>query len=264
MSEAEPNDTTALEHWSFLLLLAVVSFLFVWVAWPFAGPLLWSALAAIMFQPLYKWSLRQMRGKRNLAASLTLFIIFVVVLLPALWIGSLVVDDAVKLVNSLRENPIDLAQWFDEALAILPSSNEHLEQWIQENVQGLLGESAGMLAQQAFAIGGGALGFVLSFGLGLYVLYFLLRDGTRIGETILHSAPIEREIADRLAERFVRPMVIDRICSLVEPAMKEIGNKGLFTKEIEEALGVVKDREHTSEFYQQEQAQESKIKLGGD
>ena len=36
------------------------------------------------------------------------------------------------------------------------------------------------------------------------------------------------------------------------------------TKEIEEALGVVKDREHTSEFYQQEQAQESKIKLGGD
>ena len=83
MSEAEPNDTSALEHWSFLLLLAAVSFLMVWVAWPFAGPLLWSALAAIMFQPLYRWSLRQMRGRRNSAAALTLFIIFVVVLFVA-------------------------------------------------------------------------------------------------------------------------------------------------------------------------------------
>ena len=211
MSEAEPNDTSALEHWSFLLLLAAVSFLFVWVAWPFAGPLLWSALAAIMFQPLYKWSLRQMRGKRNLAASLTLFIIFVAVLLPAMWIGSMVVDDAVSLVNSLRENPIDLALWFDEVFAVLPASmqqfaadngwNDYSE--MQGRLQRLLGESAGMLAQQAVAIGGGALGFFLSFGLGLYVLFFLLRDGTRIGETILHSAPIEREIADRLAERFL-------------------------------------------------------------
>ena len=211
MSEAEPNDTSALEHWSFLLLLAAVSFLFVWVAWPFAGPLLWSALAAIMFQPLYKWSLRQMRGKRNLAASLTLFIIFVAVLLPAMWIGSMVVDDAVTLVNSLRENPIDLALWFDEVFAVLPASmqqfaadngwNDYSE--MQARLQRLLGESAGMLAQQAVAIGGGALGFFLSFGLGLYVLFFLLRDGTRIGETILHSAPIEREIADRLAERFL-------------------------------------------------------------
>lgn len=211
MSEAEPNDTSALEHWSFLLLLAAVSFLFVWVAWPFAGPLLWSALAAIMFQPLYKWSLRQMRGRRNLAASLTLFIIFVVVLLPALWIGSMVVDDAVGLVNSLRENPIDLARWFDDFFALLPASMQQMAAdngWndftvLQGRLQGLLGESAGMLAQQAFAIGGGALGFVLSFGLGLYVLFFLLRDGSRIGETLLHSAPIEREIADRLAERFL-------------------------------------------------------------
>lgn len=36
------------------------------------------------------------------------------------------------------------------------------------------------------------------------------------------------------------------------------------TKEIEEALGVVTDREHTSEYYQQEQEQQRKIKLGND
>ena len=211
MSKLEPNDTTALEHWSFLLLLAGVSILFIWVAWPFVGPVMWATLAAIMFQPLYRWSLRTLRGRRNLAATLSLLIIFVAVLLPALWIGSLVVNEAIGIVNSLQDNPIDLAAWYDTAYAMLPETLRHLADdngWtnasaMQDRLQGLLGESAGMVAQQAVSIGSGALSFVLSFGIGLYVLYFLLRDGKRIGETILHSAPLDRAIADRLADRFL-------------------------------------------------------------
>lgn len=211
MSEAEPNDTTALEHWSFLLFLAAVSVLFVWVAWPFVGPVMWAGLAAIMFQPLYKWVLRKVRGKRNLAATLTLAIIFVAVLLPALFIGSLVVGEAIRLVNGLRADPIDIVALYESTFALLPSWAQQFAAdngWrdmdaIQERIQVLLTESAGILAQQALSIGSGALSFLLSFSIGLYVLYFLLRDGSRIGETIVHSAPIEREIADRLAERFL-------------------------------------------------------------
>ena len=211
MSEVEPNDTTVLEHWSFLLLLAGVSILFVWVTWPFVGPVMWAALAAIMFQPLYRWCLRKLRGRRNPAAALSLLIIFVAVLLPALWIGSLVVGETLGVVNDLRENPIDVRAMFDSGWAMLPAAVQQFVNdngWtdvssIQDNLQNLLGESAGIIANQAISIGSGALGFVLSFSIGLYVLFFLLRDGARIGETILHSAPIERDIADRLAERFL-------------------------------------------------------------
>lgn len=211
MAEAEPNDTTALEHWSFLLILAAVSVLLIWVTWPFVGPLMWASLAAIMFQPLYKWSLKKTRGRRNLAATLSLLIIFVAVLLPALWIGSLVANEAIKLVNRLQANPIDIGAWINETYAMLPAAVQEFADengftdfsTIQDRLQGVLGESAGLIAQQALSIGSGALGFVLSFSIGLYVLFFLLRDGSRIGETILHSAPVEREIADRLAERFL-------------------------------------------------------------
>lgn len=211
MSQAEPNDTSALEHWSFLLVLAAVSILLIWVTWPFVGPLMWASLAAIMFQPLYKWSLKKTRGRRNWAATLSLLIIFVAVLLPALWIGSIVANEAMKLVNSLQANPIDVGAWVNETYAILPASAQQFAaengfsdfSAIQDRLQEVLGESAGLIAQQALSIGSGALGFVLSFSIGLYVLFFLLRDGSRIGETILHSAPIERVIADRLAERFL-------------------------------------------------------------
>ncbi|MGB3805837.1 MAG: AI-2E family transporter [Erythrobacter sp.] len=211
MDPHEPHETSALEHSSFLVLLVAVSVLFVWVAWPFAAPVLWATLAAIMFQPLYRWSLKLMRGRRNPAAVFSLFVIFVVVLLPALWIGSIVVDETVTIVNTLRENPIDVALLVDQVVAYLPNSMQRLAAdngWtnvsvLQARLEQLVGDSAGMIAQQAVSIGSGALGFVLSFGLMLYVLFFLLRDGSRIGETILHSAPIERSIADRLAVRFL-------------------------------------------------------------
>jgi len=60
-----------------------------------------------------------------------------------------------------------------------------------------------MIAGEAVAIGSGALSFFLSFGVALYVMYFLLRDGARIGRTVLRAVPVERAISDRLAERFL-------------------------------------------------------------
>ena len=205
------HHTSELKQISFLLILAAVTFMAVVIVWPFATTLLWSALAAIMFQPLYRWSLIKCRGRRNPAALLALFIILLAVILPALWIGTLVLGQALELVNQIRANPIDLAAWADSIYSSLPVAAQEMADesgWtdvstVQTRVQEILGESAGLIANQALSIGGGALGLLLSFSIGLYVTYFMLRDGTRIGETLLHSAPVDREIADRLAERFL-------------------------------------------------------------
>ncbi|MEE4199717.1 AI-2E family transporter [Erythrobacter sp.] len=211
MSTIEPHEKSALEHWSFLLLVAIVSILFVWVTWPFVGPVMWAALAAIMFHPLYRWLLVRTRGRRNLSATLSLLTIFVVVLLPAAWIGSIVVEELARLIETLRENPIDIAVWFDAIMQRLPAALRDMaveNGWnnlaqVQDRLEVMLGESAGLIAQEAVAIGSGALEFVLSFGIGLYVLFFLLRDGRRIGDALTHFAPIEHDIAQRLSDRFL-------------------------------------------------------------
>ena len=207
----EHHHTSEIKQISFLLILAAVTFMALVIVWPFATTLLWSALAAIMFQPLYRWCLRKCRGRRNPAALLALTIILLAVILPALWVGTLVAAQALELVNIIRANPIDLAAWADSVYSSMPTAIQDLADdsgWtdvsqVQKHVQEVLGESAGVIANQALSIGGGALGFILSFTIGLYVTFFLLRDGSRIGETILHSVPVNREIADRLAERFL-------------------------------------------------------------
>ncbi|WP_086739649.1 AI-2E family transporter [Erythrobacter colymbi] len=208
---AQPNRTGDLQQASFLTILVVVSLLMAVIVYPFAQPLLWAALAAIMFQPLYRNVLRRLRGRRNPAAGLSLLIIFILVLVPAAWIASMVVEQAIVLISTLQQKPIDLAALFDTVYTSLPKfAREAVDRsgWadivmVQTKVQDLLTESAGMIASQAVSIGSGALSFFLSFGVGLYVMFFLLRDGERIGRTVLCAVPVERSIADRLAERFL-------------------------------------------------------------
>lgn len=208
-SHTTPNDE--LHQASFLLVLAVVSLLMAVIIYPFAQPLLWAALAAIMFQPLYRTMLRRVRGRRNPAALLSLLVIFFVVMVPAAWIGSLVVDQALVLVDTLQKQPPDLAALFDSVYTNLPKiAREAVDRsgWadvgmVQTRIQNLVTESAGLIASQAVSIGSGALSFFLSFSVALYVLFFLLRDGERIGRTVLCAVPVERSIADRLSERFL-------------------------------------------------------------
>ena len=210
-SKAGPNRTEDLQQASFLTILVVVSLLMAVIVYPFSQPLLWAALAAIMFQPLYRRMLRQMRGKRNPAAGLSLLIIFIVVLVPAAWIASMVVEQAIMLITTLQQNPVDVAALFDTVYSSLPRVlREAVDRsgWanigmVQTRLQELLAQSAGIIASQAVSIGSGALGFFLSLGVGLYVMFFLLRDGERIGRTVLCAIPVERSIADRLAERFL-------------------------------------------------------------
>ncbi|MEM7702744.1 MAG: AI-2E family transporter [Pseudomonadota bacterium] len=205
------HHTGELKQISFLLILATVTFMAGVIVWPFATTLLWSALAAIMFQPLYRWCLIKCRGRRNPAALLALTIILLAVILPALWIGTLVIAQLVQVSNYLQKNPIDLAAWVDSVFQWMPDWAQDLAvengltdvATMQQRVEGFLGEIISFIASQALTIGGGALSFVLSFAIGLYITFFLLRDGTRIGETILHSAPVNRNIADQLAERFL-------------------------------------------------------------
>ena len=208
---AKDRERDGYEHLGFVLLLGLLTAGLVFVVWPLATSVLWAALAAIMFQPLYQWFLAKLNGQANRAAVATLVFITFAVLLPGLFIGSLVVEQAANVVIAFQDGNLDVSAWFIDVLNALPAQlRDPLEKLgladftaLQTRAQDLLTESAGMIARQAVAIGGGLFGFVLSFLVGLYVTYFLLRDGKAVSNAILRGLPLPFEIAQRLAERFV-------------------------------------------------------------
>lgn len=205
------RTTEPVEQRGFLLFLGLVTFALLMVVLPFARPLLWAAMGAIVFQPLYRWFLLRRPGKESQSALASMVVILFAVVLPSLWIGSAVVDEAAGLFLAFSEGDIDVAIYFEQVFSALPANIQtslasagfgELSA-VQERVTAFVQASLGLIAQQALAIGGSVFGFVLSFGIALYVGFFLLRDGRVVGDAVLAALPMERGVADRLAERFL-------------------------------------------------------------
>ncbi len=192
-----PTVRQRVESGGFILFLALVTIALTLVVSSFIGALLWAALAALLFQPLFQRLLCRRPGQRNLAAALTLLIITVAVVIPALTIASMVVDQAAGVYGQLRTGQINFATYFEQVHSALPTRIRHAIdsagfgsfERAQTRISQAIGASASVLARSALSIGANAAAFVLAFGVGLYVTYFLLRDGDRIGPAVVRALP---------------------------------------------------------------------------
>lgn len=201
----------AIERGGFLLFIALVSVALLLVIWPFAAPLLWATLAAIMFQPLYQRMLSWRKGRDTQAALLSLLIIIILVIIPCVIIGSKIVEEAADVFDAFRQGRIDPADWLDNIIAALPTN---IQSWLAESgwddpaslrtrAQEFGEQSVGLIAGHAVAIGSGVFGWVLAFVIGLYVTFFLLRDGMKLAPKILSALPMESSIAQAMGQRFL-------------------------------------------------------------
>lgn len=204
-------DRRRLESGGLIVFLVAVSVGLLAIVSSFIGALLWAVLAAILFQSLFQWLLKRWPGHRNRAAAATLLIIFVAVIIPTLAIGGMVIDQTAGVYAKVQSGQIDFDSYFKQV-------HDGLPQWVQrpldrsglgsfDNAQARIVEAVRSsfrgIASQALSIGRNTAAFLLAFGVGLYVTYFLLRDGDRLAPKIRDALPLERAVADRLLGRFV-------------------------------------------------------------
>ena len=204
-------DRQKIERGGFILFLALVTIGMLTVVSGFLAALLWAGLAAILFRSLFQWLLDKTGGRRNLAAGLTMLIITFAVVVPTLLIGSMVVDQASGVYLKVRSGQIDFAQYFQQVRDALPTRlRQAMDNWgidsverLQARISRTLSSSVSQIASQALSIGRNAFAFALAFGVGLYVAFFLIRDGDRLGPAFVRALPLERGVAARLVDTFV-------------------------------------------------------------
>ena len=110
----------------FLGFLIVATLAMMWVASPFSGAILWGLVAAIIFAPVNRALIRLLGGHRNTAAALTLILIVGLVIVPAFFLGSLLIDEAVTTYDTLSTERIDMGATLEAVRAGLPKSLLHL------------------------------------------------------------------------------------------------------------------------------------------
>lgn len=200
-----------LEQGFLLLLVVIATVAFAWLIGPFIGAILWGVIATILFAPFNSWLLRQMPGRPNLTATITLLVIIAVVIVPALLLSSALISEASTVYAKFQRGEIDLSRIFTEAERNLP---QVAREWLSVRgltdfaaVQTRIGQGVASsfqtLASQALNVGQSALGFFLSLGVMLYLTFFLLRDGNVLITRVERCLPLAHDQRGLLVNRFV-------------------------------------------------------------
>jgi predicted PurR-regulated permease PerM len=195
----------------FVVLLFLLHELYRFVL-PFAGPLAWAAILALVFFPLANRLTRTFGGRRSIAAGMLVLAITVLAILPSIYLGSLLVRQAAAaygwlkdalepgatqaLVERLRASRLG-GLWHTVApmagsLSIdLSDIALRATSWISDQIVG-----------QATAIARNALGTLGRFLLMLVALFFFLRDGDGMARGLRDLIPMERGYKDAIFARF--------------------------------------------------------------
>ncbi|MDM0068424.1 AI-2E family transporter [Variovorax sp. J31P207] len=203
-------NSPALQRGTFLFLLAVVTIAFGWILFPFFGAVMWGLALAILFTPIYRRLLKKMGGRRNLAAITTLLMAMVVVIIPLVAVSLSLVEEVSLLSQKIRSGDISFSSYFQQVVNAIPKwALSLLDRFGLGNVEGLIKQvsqaaarGSQAIATHAVAIGQNTFEFLISFGIMLYLLFFLLRDGADLSKTIRASLPLAKPHTHYLLNKF--------------------------------------------------------------
>ena len=207
-----PEPPMPLERKAFVLLLTLVTIAFFWILLPFYGALFWAMVLAVVFAPLQQRLVQRLDGKRNLAALLTLTTCLLVAILPVIFITSAAVAEGSVLYEKLESGELDIGTYVTQTVQTLPPEmQEQLDRFGVSDLEGLREKisqgamtASQYLATKVFAIGQGTFEFLISFGVMLYLLFFLLRDGNKLARDIRTTIPLSDSSKRRLQTKFTR------------------------------------------------------------
>ena len=197
-----------LEQRSFLILLAVVTALFGFLLKPFFAPILWACIIAVLFHPMQVRLEKWWGSRPNTIALTTLLACIILVVIPVLLLLTSFVQQGVDLYQRIDTGEIRPGQFLDQIRTAFPAVQELLERFgidteqLRENAASAAVAASRLVAQNAFAVGQSTFEFMLKLGLMLYVAFFLLRDGRRLSDELVHALPLGDERERLLFRKF--------------------------------------------------------------
>src|SRR3989344_5662280 len=163
-----------LQNKVFLLLLALVTIAFGAILWQFHGAVFW------------------------------------VVILPMTAITVSLAQEATIIYERMRSGQLNFGLYLQQVIAALPAWAANLLDRLnlttvgelQQKFSSVAVQASQFVATQALSIGQNTLQFIVSFGIMLYLLFFLLRDGSSLALRIGQATPLDETHKRQLVSKF--------------------------------------------------------------
>lgn len=199
-----------IERAFFIALLLAVTLAFFWLIRSFIQPIFWAIALGIVVYPLHARLARRLDNRKSLAATISIVAVVIVVILPLIGLGAAVAREGAALYERLDNGDLGAAGIYARVQDRMPQITELLNRVgvdparLEEQVQAAAVTASRYVAERALAIGQGTLRGTVFFFLMLYLLFFFLRDGQRMLESLVRALPLgdqrERHLMRRFAE----------------------------------------------------------------
>jgi predicted PurR-regulated permease PerM len=192
----------------FVVLTAVVGYGMLLVLQPFAGSLTWAIFLAFILHPVHGWMTRKLGGRDGVSAGLLTALTPFALLIPLTFLGGVFVSQARALVAYMKESnfrfdgtmlanleqyPVvgPVARVAREQLSV---SGADIQEWLTNAAQTVLHNIATISGGVALS----ALGALAGFFFMLFLLFFMLRDGSDMFARAKRLIPVPSEHREQL------------------------------------------------------------------
>ena len=207
----EQTDSRTLRRWFAVGTVVVV----LWAVWvilkPMRMPIAWAAVLGFLLYPLQQRLTRSLGGRRSAAAGIITGLTPIAILLPLTLIGIAFARQIGEIATALQQNDdlFSVASWTD------PGQHPRIAQatgWLAQRFDIHLSdlprilregaqEWAGTLAKSSGALFLNTAGALLRFFLMLFVLFFMLRDGSLWFARVAALLPLDEQKREALFTR---------------------------------------------------------------
>ena len=194
---------------AYYLLLAVITILFVSIIFNFAAPILWSIVVSIIFYPIYE-KLFLMTNKKSLSSILSLILISLLVIMPAIAILGLIGNELINFINSSDNYT------FEHYAKLIPNESfiNQLIGWsglniteLTERADDFLISASKILYESVSTISANVINFFVSLFIFVYLTFFFLKDGEKILQHCMDAFPMKNEDENFLLNEFQKTTI---------------------------------------------------------
>jgi len=200
----------SIQRTSFYILLAVVTIAFFWLLLPYYSAVLWAVILAIIFFPVHRRVEHALKGRSGIASLLTVLLCIFLVILPSMIILGSLIREGSNLYQRINNNEIDFSAYSTRIEEALPAfANDWLRSIrldgftdLRESVSAAFMQAGQSIAGTVLSLGQNTLQFFIGFGIMLYLMYFLFRDGAALARTIQQAIPLSDDYTRQFVDKF--------------------------------------------------------------
>ncbi len=191
----------------FILALAVITGVFIWLIHPYLMAIFWAIVLTLLFYPLRNWYTSLVHDKAVWGTLLTMLTMFAIVFVPLYLLSISVVNEFTGLYSTISTNQtklIDSVTLLDRYVPLYDTLDTFgiTQDDIKDKLARSVGSVGSYLASSLAQFGQQTFRFIVQFFITLYVLFFFLKDGEKILKKLQHLLPLGDKREKRLYDRF--------------------------------------------------------------